>query len=66
MTPCYPNTELSEEWGESIKEPVNEGLPFHCKYIGSALVEKASDDATTADAIKTIVQMVRFDWVKFS
>ncbi|XP_074594877.1 low density lipoprotein receptor adapter protein 1-A-like [Brevipalpus obovatus] len=50
---------LSEEWGESIKEPVNEGLPFHCKYIGSTLVEKSSDDATTADAIKTIVQMAK-------
>lgn len=50
---------LPEEWGEDIKQPVNEGLPFHCKYIGSTLVEKASDDATTAEAIKTIIQMAK-------
>ncbi|XP_053204389.1 low density lipoprotein receptor adapter protein 1-A-like [Panonychus citri] len=50
---------LPEEWGEDIKEPVSEGLPFHCKYIGSTLVEKASDDSTTADAIKTIIQMAK-------
>lgn len=50
--------ELPEEWGSSIKQPVNDGMSFYVKYLGSTLVEKASDEATTAEAIKSIIAMV--------
>jgi len=55
---CCCFSELPEEWGDSIKEPVKEGLTFHCKYLGSTLVDKASDDVTTSEAIKAIIAMV--------
>ena len=50
-------TELSEDWS-SVREPVIEGVPFYVKYLGSSLVEKASGEEATADAIKTIITMV--------
>ena len=49
--------ELSEDWS-SVREPVIEGVPFYVKYLGSSLVQKASGEEATADAIKTIVTMV--------
>ena len=49
--------ELSEDWS-SVREPVIEGVPFYVKYLGSSLVQKASGEEATADAIKTIVAMV--------
>ena len=54
----YPSiSELSEDWS-SVREPVIEGVPFYVKYLGSSLVQKASGEEATADAIKTIVTMV--------
>ena len=50
-------SELSEDWS-SVREPVIEGVPFYVKYLGSSLVQKASGEEATADAIKTIVTMV--------
>ena len=41
-----------------MREPVIEGVPFYVKYLGSSLVQKASGEEATADAIKTIVTMV--------
>ena len=41
-----------------MREPVIEGVPFYVKYLGSSLVQKASGEEATADAIKTIVAMV--------
>ena len=52
-------TELPEEWGASIKQPVNEGMCFYVKYLGSHMVDKASSDTVTAEAIKTIIAMAK-------
>ena len=49
--------ELCEDWA-SLREPVIEGVPFYVKYLGSSLVQKASGEEATADAIKTIITMV--------
>ena len=51
------SVELSEDWS-SVREPVIEGVPFYVKYLGSSLVQKASGEEATADAIKTIIAMV--------
>ena len=50
--------ELPEEWGEGIKQPVNEGIIFYVKYLGSTLVDKPSSESVTAEAIKSIISMV--------
>ena len=51
-------SELSEDWS-SVREPVIEGVPFYAKYLGSSIVQRASGEEATADAIKTIIAMVR-------
>lgn len=33
--------ELSEEWTSGAKEPVQEGVTFYLKYLGSTFVENA-------------------------
>ena len=53
-----PVAELSEDWS-TVREPVIEGVPFYVKYLGSSIVQKASGEEATADAIKTIIAMVR-------
>ncbi|RWS29986.1 Low density lipoprotein receptor adapter protein 1-B-like protein [Leptotrombidium deliense] len=50
---------LPEDWGESIKAPVSEGITFYVKYLGSTLVAEPSNDAITAEAIKTIIAMAK-------
>lgn len=50
--------ELPEEWDDSIKEPVLDGITFYVKYLGSTLVEEPNDQQGTADAIKAIIMMV--------
>ena len=40
-------------------DPVVEGVTFYVKYLGSCIVDKASGEDTTAEAVKTIVTMVR-------
>ena len=47
-----------------MREPVIEGVPFYVKYLGSSLVQKASGEEATADAIKTIVAMVRSEPIR--
>ncbi len=42
-----------------MREPVIDGVPFYAKYLGSTLVQKASGEEATADAIKTIIAMAR-------
>lgn len=54
---CICITELSEDW-TSVREPVVEGVPFYVKYLGSSLVQKASGEEATSQAIKTIIAMV--------
>lgn len=55
---CHLSIELPEEWGASIKQPVNEGMNFYVKYLGSTLVAEPSSETATAEAIKTIIAMV--------
>ncbi|RWS02019.1 Low density lipoprotein receptor adapter protein 1-B-like protein [Dinothrombium tinctorium] len=50
---------LPEDWGDAIKEPVNEGITFYVKYLGSTLVDEPSSDTVTAEAIKTIIAMAK-------
>ncbi|KAI1294821.1 Low density lipoprotein receptor adapter protein 1-B [Halotydeus destructor] len=50
---------LPEEWGSAIKQPVNEGMNFYVKYIGSTLVDQPSSETVTAEAIKTIIAMAK-------
>jgi low density lipoprotein receptor adapter protein 1 len=57
---------LPEEWGESIKQPVNEGMSFYVKYLGSTLVEEPSSETATADAIKAIIAMAKASGKKLS
>lgn len=52
-------SELSEDWA-SLREPVIEGVPFYVKYLGSSLVQKASGEEATSDAIRTIIAMVNY------
>ncbi|GFY47449.1 low density lipoprotein receptor adapter protein 1 [Trichonephila inaurata madagascariensis] len=48
---------LPEEWDDSIKEPVLDGITFYVKYLGSTLVDEPNDQQTTADAIKAVITM---------
>jgi len=50
---------LAEEWGDSIKQPVNEGITFYCKYLGSTLVDEPSNETVTAEAIKCIINIAK-------
>lgn len=54
----YIYAELNEDWDETTRKPLEEGITFHCKYLGSTLVEETADMSTTAEAIKTIIAMV--------
>ncbi len=55
---CHSFPELSEDWS-CLREPVIDGVPFYAKYLGSSIVQKPSGEEATADAIKTIIAMVR-------
>lgn len=48
-----------EASGNSEAANLNEGVPFHVKYLGSVLVEKSSGEDVTSDAIKTIILMAK-------
>ena len=61
LTNYLSKTELPEEWGEGIKQPVNEGMIFYVKYLGSTLVDKPSSESVTAEAIKSIISMVSLE-----
>ena len=37
-----------------------EGVTFHVKYLGHCIVERASGEQVTAQAVKTIIAMVRY------
>ncbi|XP_054718302.1 low density lipoprotein receptor adapter protein 1-A-like [Uloborus diversus] len=50
---------LPEEWDDSIKEPVLDGITFYVKYLGSTLVDEPNDQQATADAIKAIIMMAK-------
>jgi hypothetical protein len=59
-------TELSEEWAfannkDCETQLLTEGVTFMVKYLGSVLVEAPSNDEATAEAINTIITMVRDD-----
>ena len=43
----------------SSSDPILEGVTFHVSYLGSCLVDKPTGDETTANAVKTIVKMVK-------
>ena len=54
--------EIPESWGEN-DEPVEEGVTFYLKYIGSSLVEEIQQDESYGDgistkAVTTIISMV--------
>ncbi len=55
--------ELSEDWS-SVREPVIDGVPFYAKYLGSSLVQKPSGEEATSEAIKTIIAMASFFFLK--
>jgi len=55
---------LPEEWGEGIKQPVNDGMIFYVKYLGSTLVDKPSSETVTAEAIKSIIAMAKLSGKK--
>ena len=40
-------------------DPVVQGVSFNVSYLGSCIVHRPSGDRTTAEAVKTIVKMVR-------
>lgn len=50
---------LPEEWGDSIKQPVLDGITFYVKYLGSTLVDEPNGQQSTADAIKAIISMAK-------
>lgn len=50
---------LPEEWDDSIKQPVLDGITFYVKYLGSTLVEEPNGQQATADAIKAIIAMAK-------
>jgi hypothetical protein len=55
---------LCEEWALASNKECEPHLPtdgvtFMVKYLGSTLVETPSNEAATAEAIKTIITMVR-------
>jgi hypothetical protein len=56
--------ELCEEWALASNhdcEPhlPTDGVTFMVKYLGSTLVETPSNEEATAEAIKTIITMVK-------
>ncbi|XP_015911338.1 low density lipoprotein receptor adapter protein 1-A [Parasteatoda tepidariorum] len=50
---------LPEQWDDSIKEPVLDGITFYVKYLGSTLVDEPNDQQATADAIKSVITMAK-------
>ncbi|XP_076357023.1 low density lipoprotein receptor adapter protein 1-B-like [Tachypleus tridentatus] len=50
---------LPEEWGDGVRQTVFDGITFYIKYLGSMLVEDATGEASTAEAIKTIINMAK-------
>lgn len=40
-------------------DPILEGVTFYVKYLGSCIVDKASGEETTSEAVKTIVTMAK-------
>ena len=44
----------------SGSDPVLEGVTFNVKYLGHCIVERASGEQVTAQAVKTIIAMVRY------
>lgn len=61
----WKHKKLSEEWQSSAngtsgaKEPIQEGVTFYLKYLGSTFVEKAKGEASTAEAIKKVVALAK-------
>lgn len=58
--------ELCEEWALASNnecEPhlPTDGVTFMVKYLGSTLVETPSNEEATAEAIKTIITMVKWE-----
>jgi hypothetical protein len=63
---CVP--ELCEEWALASNNDCEPNLPtdgvtFMVKYLGSTLVETPSNEEATAEAIKTIITMVRRKYI---
>ncbi|GAB6032519.1 hypothetical protein CHUAL_011415 [Chamberlinius hualienensis] len=54
---------LCEDWGDN-RDPVQDGVTFFVKYVGSCLVHQAKGDRATAEAIKTIVSMAKMSGKK--
>ena len=42
-----------------MRDPILEGVTFYVKYLGSCIVDRASGEETTSQAVKTIINMVR-------
>lgn len=57
----WKHKKLSEEWSTTpgAKEPVQEGVTFYLKYLGSTFVENAKGEASTAEAIKKVVALAK-------
>ncbi|XP_003737299.1 low density lipoprotein receptor adapter protein 1 [Galendromus occidentalis] len=55
----WKHKKLSEEWGSGAKEPVQEGMTFYLEYLGSTFVENAKGEASTAEAIKKVIQLAK-------
>ena len=56
--------ELPENWTDT-REPVQDGMTFYLKYVGSTLVEELEEgesygDRVSKNAITTIVNMVKY------
>ena len=41
-----------------MSDPILEGVTFYVKYLGSCIVDRASGEETTSQAVKTIINMV--------
>ena len=50
-------TELVED-PTTVSDPILEGVTFYVKYLGSCIVDRASGEDTTSQAVKTIINMV--------
>ncbi|XP_033102607.1 low density lipoprotein receptor adapter protein 1-A-like isoform X2 [Anneissia japonica] len=50
---------FQDDW-EKAKEPVVEGITFYVKYLGMSMVDKANDENCTAEAVKKIVNQVKY------
>ncbi|KAG0725928.1 Low density lipoprotein receptor adapter protein 1 [Chionoecetes opilio] len=58
FTGTSKHKKLSEEWA-TLREPVVEGVTFHCKYLGSTLVDDPKGEAATAEAIKRVIHSAK-------